>query len=166
MKIEDTQQPSYGPPNKPLIGNPVKVTLDLPIFYATERGPVAWPHSILCGQAFAETVLTDCERILKNYNYALVHLGIYNPRYARRKNGTDIKPLRWSNHAYGEAMDFKGIIADSGEGDFLDIESMMSKCPDRLDEIIDACLKAINAIGREPEIVNEDSWYHIGLWPK
>jgi hypothetical protein len=165
MTIEPTQQPSDGPADKPIVKNPVRVTMDLPLFYATERGPVAWNHSIFCGKAFADTVLKQCSEILTEYNYALVHLGVYNPRQARHKDGSLIQPPRWSNHAYAEAMDFKGVITDGGEGTFLDIAAMKSTCPDKLQRLLDACHDSIVALGRKPEIVDERGWYHIGLWP-
>lgn len=165
MKEEPAEQPGGGPSGKPLIKNPVKVTLDIPVYYATERGPRPWHHSILCGKAFADTVLRECEIILQDQSLALVHLGFYNPRQARRKDGTPIQPPRWSNHAYGEAMDFKGVITNSGEGDFLEIADMESTMPDTLNEIMKSCGIAITAAGRRPEIVNEGGWVHIGLWP-
>ncbi len=163
MKVEPSEQPVGGPPGKPLIENPVKVTLDIPVFYATERGPVPWNHSIICGKAFADTVLKECESLMQDRGLGLVHLGFYNPRQARRKDGTIIQPPRWSNHAYGEAMDFKGVITESGEGEFLEVADMES---DVLDKIIESCRSAIEAAGRKPEIVDEGSWYHIGLWPQ
>jgi len=165
MEKEISNQPNWGPPEKPPIQNPVKVAMDIPLFYATERGPTSWNHSVVCGEAFADTVLKECERIFQEQNLALVHIGFYNPRKARRKDGTIIQPTRWSNHAYGEAVDFKGVITNSGEGEFLGIADMESTMPETLKEIVESCEKAIIDAGREPEIVHEGDWYHIGLWP-
>jgi hypothetical protein len=164
MEKEISSQPNWGPPDKPLVKNPVKVTMDIPIYYS-EAGGFTLNKSIICGEAFADTVLKECEKILQVQDLALVHLGFYNPRKARRKDGSIIKPVRWSNHAYGEAVDFKGVIKGSGEGDFLGIAEMESTMPETLKKIVESCERAIIAAGRKPEIVHEGDWYHIGLWP-
>lgn len=165
MVVKPGVRPGNGPPGKPVISDPVNVTMDIPLYYATERGPVVWNHSIFCGRAFANTVLKQCSTILAEYNFALVHLGVYNPRKARHRDGTDIVPVRWSNHAYAEAMDFKGVITEGGEGKFLDIVAMKKQCPEALNKLTDSCRNSIEEIGRKPEIVDEVSWLHIGLWP-
>jgi hypothetical protein len=165
MQIAPTHQPTQGPPEKPIVKDPVLVKLDIPLYYAAEQGPVPWHHSILCGRAFAETVLQQCNEILTASNCGLVHIGIYNPRQARRKDGTLIQPIRWSNHAYGEAMDWSGVITDAGNGDYLNISKMKGQCPEILQKIIDTSRQAIAKLGREPEMVDEGGWYHIGLWP-
>ncbi len=92
--------------------------------------------------------------------------GFITHAQARRKDGTLIQPVRWSNHAYGEAVDFKGVVTENGAGEFLGIAEMKEQCPDKLDFLIDACNQAIIAIQRKPEIVDEGDWCHIGLWPK
>jgi hypothetical protein len=166
MHIETTKQPTDGPANKPTVVNPVLVTMDIPLFYATERDPVPWHHSIFCGKAFADTVLVECEKLLKEEGSALVHLGVYNPRQARHKDGTPIVPPRWSNHAYGEAMDFRGIITDNGNGHFLGISDLKKQKPNFLNELTSACKAAIIALHRKEEIVDEGGWLHMGLWPK
>jgi len=165
MEKEITNQPSWGPSDKPLIDNPVKVTMDIPLYYLDDSG-FSLNHSVVCGEAFADTVLKELERILQEQNLALVHIGFYNPRKARRKDGTLIQPVRWSNHAYGEAVDFKGVKTDSGEGEFLGIAEMEATMPETLEEIVDSCNRAIIDAGREPEIVHEGDWYHLGLWPE
>ena len=164
MEKEIIDQPSGGPPDKPLIKNPVEVTMDFPVYYADDSG-LKLNHSVICGEAFADTVFKECERIFQEQNLALVHIGFYAPRLARRKDGTLIEPPRWSNHAYGEAMDFKGVITDSGEGEFLGIADMESTMPETLREIVESCERAITDAGREPEIVHEGNWYHVGLCP-
>jgi hypothetical protein len=165
MKIKATQQPKDAPADKPLVKQPVFAELDIPLFYATERGPMPWHHSIFCGQTFADTILAECEKLCLAENFALVHLGVYNPRKARHKNGTEIKPTRWSNHAYGEAMDFKGIMTDNGAGQFLDIKALKAERPDFLATLKQACETAINSKGRQAEIVDEGGWLHLGIWP-
>lgn len=166
MRIRRTTQPGGGPEWKPLVKTPVVVTLDVLVFYCTERGPVPSLRGIMCGKVFAATVLTEMNRILGGYGFALVHIGVYVPRRARKADGTLIRPARWSNHAYGEAMDFKGIITERGEGKFLDIAAMKRGCPKKLREILEACESAICARNRRPEIVDEGGWIHIGLWPE
>jgi hypothetical protein len=96
MKIEPTTQSTLPPPNKPPVNNPVLVAMDVPVFYMNERGPTPSTHGIFCGKAFADTVLTELNAILQAGGLGLVHLGVYNPRQARHKDGTPILPARWS----------------------------------------------------------------------
>ncbi|MBD9358619.1 hypothetical protein [Methylomonas albis] len=165
MQIQATDQSHDGPSNKPQVDTPVLAKLDIPLFYATERGPIPWQHSVFCGKAFAETVLTECEKLFQDNNYGLVHIGVYNPRQARHKDGTPIIPIRWSNHAYGEAMDFKGVYTDNGNGEFLGIARMKAEIPGFLNSLHTACETAVTAINRKPEIVDEGDWLHLGIWP-
>jgi hypothetical protein len=165
MNIEPTGQPGWGPADKPLVKNPVNVALDVPVYYCEDDGAFTQNETIFCGRAFADTVLIECNKILQANNFALAHLGFYYPRKARRKDGSIIKPERWSNHSFGEAVDFKGVITEGGEGEFLGIEAMKEQCPDKLQALVQACQTAIKAINRNAEIVDEGEWYHIGLWP-
>ena len=166
MKIEPTTQSTLPPPDKPLVNSPVLVELDVPLFYMTERGPIPWAHKVFCGKTFADTVLTEVNAVLQAGGLGLVHLGFYNPRQARRKDGTPIVPARWSNHAYGEAVDFKGVVRGANPDDFLDIAAMKAGLSAVLADIENRCASAIKAIDRKPEIVDEGGWLHIGIWPK
>jgi hypothetical protein len=167
MKIIPTKQSKLPPSDKPEVKDPVRVYMDIPLYYYTERGPVPWNHSIFCSQPFAVTVLETMNEILGREKMGLVHLGIYNPRRARKRNGTPIQPVRWSNHAYGEAIDWRGTVDE--EGVFYSVDHL-NETPtiekELLTEIWSGCSKLIEATGRKPEIVNEGRWIHIGLWPE
>lgn len=163
MNIQPTQQPSQGPAGKPLIANPVLVTMARPVYYVTDRGPIPSTHPILCGKAFANTVLLVMSRCLEAAGWSIAHVGVYNPRQARRKDGSLIKPVRWSNHAFAEAMDFKGIVGDDGK--LISIGEMKQRHPELLAQLRDGCEQAIRGIERKAEIVDEGGWLHIGLWP-
>jgi len=166
MEIRASTQSTDGPPDKPEVENPVKVTLDVPSYYMTERGPLLSKRAIFCGKAFADTVLTELNAILSAAQCGLLHLGFYNPRKARDKNGKTFIPERWSNHAFGEAVDFKGVVRNNDPDDFLDIAGMKQKAPELLTRIQTRCAAAIEAAGRKAEIVDEGGWFHIGIWPK
>ena len=140
--------------------------MDVPMYYMTERGPIPWNHRVYCGRAFADTVLRQVNRTLAEGRLAMVHIGVYNPREARRKDGTLIQPVRWSNHAYGEAMDFKGVMVANGAGNFLTVRDMRRQIPDLLDTLVSRCHSAITAQRRKPEIVDEGDWLHVGIWPR
>ena len=164
MRIIATSQSTWGPPDKPRVANPVKATLTIPVFYATERGPVPYTQPIFCGRVFAETVLKALERCCLGWQFGLVHIGLYNPRKARKADGKVIRPVRWSNHAYGEAMDFKGIVTNLGQGRFYNIKRMQWGCPSKLGDVWTGCEEAIESKGLRPEIVDEQDWLHIGIW--
>ena len=167
MQIVPTGQSSLPPPDKPLVQDPVKVTMDIPLFYVTERGLIPWQHSIFCSRAFADTVLQVMNVTLGALGLGMGHIGFYAPRQAKKKDGSLIQPVRWSNHAYGEAVDWKGIMTANGEFRGVDIiHDAAAMDLTLLREIWGKCGAAIMAIGRKPEIVSEGSWIHIGLWPK
>jgi hypothetical protein len=165
MKIVETRQPAGPPEDKPAVASPVLVTLDRPFYYVSERGPVPSAHPLFCGRAFAETVLAVMHELLEGQGLAVAHVGVYNPRFARRANGKPILPKRWSNHAYGEAMDFKGVV-EEGDPDLIGLDAMRRRWPDLLPALAERCGTEIKRIGRRPEIVDEGGWLHIGLWPK
>ena len=160
MKIEACGQPDGGPANKPRIENPVRVTLEIPVFYSGTGAlqPVKTP--IMCGRVFAETALAVMERVLKAHGKGLVHLGVYNARMARRKDGTPITPPRWSNHSFGCAIDWSGIATG-------DQWQSMAKLKD--DPVVMAIRRearvAIVSTARKPEIVDEGGWIHVGFYP-
>lgn len=162
MQIVTTGQPQ-GPDNKPQIHDPVLVTMDRPVYYVTERGPTVSTHPLFCGRAFAVSVLDVMRDQLEASGWSIAHVGIYNPRQARHKDGSLIKPARWSNHAYAEAMDFKGLVGANGK--LVSIADMKQKFPEVLERLKEGCEKAIAALGRRAEIVDEGGWMHIGLWP-
>lgn len=165
MKISPCGQSTLPPPDKPLVQNPVLVSMDVPLYYMTEHGPVGWAHDVFCGKAFADTVLEQLNQMFKDSGRGLVHIGFYNPRKARRKDGSPVTPERWSNHAYAEAVDFKGLVLDGDPGRFVSIAGMKASMPSQLSEIRSRCERAINAIGRRAEMVDEGEWLHMGLWP-
>lgn len=166
MRITPTRQSTLPPPDKPLVASPVLVQMDIPLFYMTERGPIPWAHKIFCGKSFAETVLKEMNAILLSTSFGLVHIGFYNPRKARKRDGTPIVPTRWSNHAYGEAMDFKGITTEATGKSLVSIVQMKISHPDLLASIKSRTSQSIIGHGRKPEVVDEGDWLHIGIWPK
>ena len=158
MKVTPCQQPRIH--GQPIIIDPVSCEMNIPLFYA-DTGE--WEHPIVCSRDFSITVLHVMENVLKPENCGLVHLGIYSARKARHKDGSPIIPERWSNHSYGEAMDFSGVVC---KGIQIGIKDMKKVEPSLLKRIIDGCETAIKGIGRLPEIVDEESWFHIGIWPR
>lgn len=161
MKITKAQQPAGA--DAPIVHDPVYVTMDRPVYYVTERGPTLSVHPIFCGLAFATTVLDVMQNTVEAAGWSIAHVGVYNPRPARHKDGSLIKPKRWSNHAYAEAMDFKGVVGANGK--LVTIAEMKQRHPELLKKLLDSCAKAIAALGRRAEIVDEGGWIHIGLWP-
>lgn len=165
MKIQPTKQP-LAPPGRPDITRPVLVGMDVPLYYLQTAGhPVLWEHDIFCSDDFAAHVLVLLNHWAKKHAFAVVHLGVYNARKARHKDGTPIVPARWSNHAYGEAMDFAGIIPALGQGKFMTIEEMQDGCPAKLNDLSHLVRSAILGEGRQPEIVDEGGWIHLGMFP-
>lgn len=166
MKISPTVQAST-PPGRPDVYRPVKASLGVPLYYLRAKGEtVEWKHSVFCSETFAETVLVLLEEWARKHRFAIVHLGFYAARQARKRNGQPIMPPRWSNHAYGEAVDFAGIITDNGQGQYLNLDAMKDGCPAKLAELKRLCLNAISSEGREPEIVDEGEWLHVGIFPR
>lgn len=156
-----TQPPSIN--HSPPVLYPVNATMDAHLFYNTERGPVIWPHPIFCSLLFSQLVLSPLDVFLVKNNYALVHIGIFNPRPARHVDGSLIKPVRWSNHAYGKAMDFKGIITDNGAGEFIEYKKLKST-NNPIIAVINDIREDIVKAHYQPEIVDEHSWLHIGIF--
>jgi hypothetical protein len=168
VKITPSAQPTCPPANKPKITEPVTAKLEVPVYYNTERGPVPSNNKLFAAEVLAETVLAELEQWAKKYHFALVHIGLYNPRPARTASGAPIlkngKP-RWSGHAYALGIDFKGIITENGDGDFLDTNALADGAPKKFQELLHNVRTAIAAKHREAEIVKEPSWYHLGLKP-
>lgn len=146
----------------PQLTDPVNALFNCRIFYATDEGIIDGGRRFFCERIFAITVLSEIENWCLKYGFGMVHIGSYNPRYARHKNGTEIKPRRWSNHAYGLAIDFKGIKDNNGR--FISFENMQLQCPAKLNELIGNIKHAIAGKNRRAEIVDEGQWVHIGIW--
>lgn len=163
MIISNSPQHPSRPAEAPLVANPVLVRMDRPVYYVTERGPTLASSPIFCGQAFADTVLKAMHDVLETAGWSIAHIGVYNPRLARKASGAPIIPKRWSNHAYGEAMDFKGIITP--KGNLIDIRQMREQHGPLLQNLLSVCQIRTNKARRRAEIVDEGGWYHIGLWP-
>lgn len=163
VTADPAKQQSGGPADKPVVKSPVTAKLPVPTYVYTSK-PVETKH-IYCAKIFSDTVLSKISTILAKRDLALVHVGVYVPRKARKANGEPIVPERWSNHAYGEAMDFKGVITDNGKGKYLSIPEMKEEYPDLLQEIQTSSRDAILRENRRPEIVDEGGWIHIGLFP-
>lgn len=166
MKITPTTQ-SARPPGRPDIHKPVNVTLGVPLFYLQAKGhPVPWDHDIFCSDDYAVHVLALLNHWAQMHSFALVHLGFTVVRKARKRDGTPITPERWSNHSYGLAMDFAGIITNLGQGRYLDIDGMKDGCPAKLADLLKLIRSSILSEGRKPEIVDENDWIHLGIYPK
>lgn len=163
LRAVPAEQRGGGKDGAPQVVQPVNVSLSLPVYYVTERGPIESHRPIYCGRAFADTVLAAFEGVLAGTGWGVAHVGVYFARHARHKDGSLIKPARWSNHAYGEAWDFKGLV--TAQGHLIGIRQMRQEQPDTLEGLLKACERAIVQAGRKPEIVDEGGWVHIGLWP-
>ena len=145
----------------PVVQEPVNATFLGDVYYVTERGPVLWPHPFYCARVFAYSVLDAIDRIMAGERCAMAHIGCYNPRLARKRNGDLIQPKRWSNHAYGEAIDFRGVVSE--EGVYIPYRMMEKRLTE---ELKTACAEKIAAVGRKAEIVDEGDWLHLGIWPE
>lgn len=168
MIISTSPQHPGRPAHAPPVQRPVLVTMDRPVYYVTERGPTPGSSPIFCGQAFADTVLAAMRDVLESAGWSIAHVGVYNPRQARRANGALIRPPRWSNHARGEAVDFKGLVHSNNKNQvpsLVDIPLMKKRHKPLLDNLLAECEARIKAAHRRPEIVDEGGWIHIGLWP-
>jgi hypothetical protein len=143
----------------PIVVRPVRVWLDIPVFYATENGFVPSNGGIYCAELFSQCVLKPINEYCKMRNFSFVHIGCYNPRPARKKNGDPILDvngaMRWSNHAFGSAIDAKGVILD---GEF----RLFTLKEDK--EMFDKIIQNIFQAGKKPEIVDEKGWWHIGYF--
>lgn len=167
MRITSTRLRTDIPAGVPVLQDPVNVELDVPVYYVNERGPIRVFGPQYCERIFANTVLKTLNSILNERNLGLAHLGIYNARMARHANGTPILPARWSNHAYGCAMDFKGVVLPGLDPKLLDVKTMLNdpQYKPLLNEAQAQCRASIVNIQRRPEIVDEGGWVHVGIWP-
>ena len=167
MKITPATRRSDIPAGAPVLQDPVNVVLDVPVYYVNERGPIRMYSAQYCERIFATSVLKTMNAILRDRNLGLAHLGIYNARMARHADGRPILPERWSNHSYGCAMDFKGVVLPGDEPVLLAI-SALKQDPAYKVLLTDAeaqCRASIVNTKRKPEIVDEGGWVHIGIWP-
>lgn len=160
MIIEKANQPK---PEYPQLIDPVNATFETDVYYADDENPNKARKTFYCDRVFAVCVLKEIEKWCLRYGFHPVHLGCYVPRYARKFNGEEIKPRRWSNHSYGLAIDFKGIIS---EGKYIPFSELTKNAPKKLLELVTAIKTQIKAHNRGAEIVNEgpNSWMHIGIW--
>jgi hypothetical protein len=166
MIIEPVRIAPARPIGAPQLIDPVNVRLAARLHYADGQTLVPVRSPLYCERVFADTVLTVLDTIAAEHQIGLVYLGLYNPRAARRKDGSPIKPERWSNHAYGLALDFKGIMGSNGAGQYLPVSAMRSLVwNEMLVDIETRCRNAIAAAGRKAEIVDEGAWIHFGIWP-
>ena len=164
MKITTTGQPAMRPANAPLMKNPCTVKLDVPVFYNTERGPIPSNGGIVCSSDFAKTVLAALETWAKTYHFGIVHIGCYNPRMARNMNGTPILPARWSNHAFGTAIDFAGVLV-GGSLVIVRTGELETGAAKKWAELITAVTTSITHAGYRPEVVREGGiWEHLGFY--
>lgn len=165
MKIEPTGQPTGGEPDKPVLKDPVKVTLDVDVFYMGSGKPAESSNVITCDRAHALLVYGPLNDWCVQHGFALCHLGTYYPRKARKPNGTLIlyrgKP-RWSGHAWG-ACDWEGVIASDGK--HYNVNDLKAGAPAKLKALITNLKTGIAAAGRRAEIVEEPHWIHAGLVP-
>lgn len=160
--IEPTWQRNGRPADAPEVADPVLVRMRCPVYFAlSETESRLMPDMIFCARVFAETVLATMDTILAETGLGFCHVGAYNPRRARGVNGRPLASGRWSNHAYGTAVDWKGVVRD---GRLLNVRAMQKEMPGLVKNITTRCEAAIQRAGRRPEIVNEGGWIHIGIW--
>jgi hypothetical protein len=157
MIIETTKRRAE--PGAPILRDPVEVTLSVPVYYDDGKDLILSKSKIFCERVFANTVLKVLDAMALEKQYGVVHVGVYNARKARRKDGTEIKPTRWSNHAYGLAIDFKGWRTKDGEYLKVSADKTMAG------EVIDRVRVSVEAAKRKPETVDEGGWAHLGIWP-
>ena len=124
MKITAATRRTDIPAGAPVLQDPVHVVLDVPVYYVNERGPIRMHEAQYCERIFATSVIKTMNAILKDRNLGLAHLGIYNARMARHADGSPILSARWSNHSYGCAMDFKGLVLLEDEPVLRDIKAL------------------------------------------
>ena len=167
MRITPATRRTDIPAGAPVLQDPVNVVLDVPAYYVNERGPIRVYSAQYCERIFATSVLRTMNTILQSKNLGLAHLGIYNARMARHADGSPILPARWSNHSYGCAMDFKGVVLPGDEPVLVDIRALHQDPGYRvlLRDAEAQCRGSIVNIHRRPEIVDEGAWFHIGIWP-
>lgn len=161
MIIDKANQPKEGYPK---FTDPVFATVDCHVFVHTSDGDVAGAKKFYCDRIFAVCVLKELEKWCIKYGFSFIHIGCYNPRNARKRNGEDIIPIRWSNHSYGLAIDFKGIKDNNGKAIYY--PELKTAAPKKFLELIAGIKKAIQDHGRYSEIVDDGQWLHIGIWVK
>lgn len=171
--MNDAQHPDFfitpcaaqpAPDGAPAVVSPCLAHMSVPLFYPDNLThlPKPWHHDIYCAEPFAQTILATLDRLLAERGLGLVHLGIYNPRQARHRDGTPIQPPRWSNHAYGSAIDFWGVVLADGTPMPW---ARMKKFGVLTKSIPDQCGAVLAKAGLRPEIVDESSWLHLGYFP-
>lgn len=167
MKITPFKGKLEYAPNAPHIIDPVVVTLDVSVYYVTERGLVSSNRGIVVSRVFAETVLAAQEEEAKQYGFGIAHVGFFVSRPARDRQGRDFLPLRWSNHAKGCGEDFKGYVVTDAEGQpkLVGIQELKRTAPAKFTGLLKAVRAKLKARGLREEIVDEGTWVHLGLYP-
>ena len=163
MKLTSISQPAGGPAGKPKLLSPVSAVLQSSVHYMTENGPVPSVRGIVCARTFAEVILGTMDTWALQYDFGLVHLGVYNPRTKRHRDGTDILVHGhkvWSNHAFGEAIDFRGILSD---GVFYGVDRAEQDFPKKWHELLQQLNAAMAAKGLPKEFIPEGRWQHFGI---
>lgn len=166
MQLVPAPQRTDRPDGFPDVIDPVNATLKIPLYYVNDdkKPPQRWNHPAFVSRIFANTVLAALETSLEPSGYGIAHVGIYSARYARRADGTEITPRRFSNHGLGLALDFKGLVDIHGHyTSYQNIITMGKTTIMAL--IIEPVTLAIEKAGRKPEIKDESGWLHIGIWP-
>jgi hypothetical protein len=165
MKIERLKKPSVVIVGAPVLAKPVRVELGVPLWYSGGMSLGAGLEKVdwlECEEVFARSVLEALEEWALRWGFGITHLGCLVVRRARYADGRVIQPIRWSNHAYGLAIDWSGIV--DGKGRWYRVDKMKTACPAKLRDVLDMVRKAIAEKGRESEIVDEGGWYHLGIW--
>lgn len=164
MQITATGQPAGGEPGKPILKDPVQVTLDVDVYYLGSGTPKAASRTITCDRAHALLIYQPLNDWCVKHGFALCHLGTYYPRKARKPNGQAIlykgKP-RWSGHAWG-AIDWEGVIAN---GQHYNVNDLKAGSPAKMYELYQTIKAGAQHAGRRLEYVEEPHWRHVGLVP-
>lgn len=165
MKIDPTGQPAGGESGKPILKDPVKVTLDVDVYYMGSGTPQKASRTIICDRAHALLIYAPLNDWCVKHGFALCHLGTYLARKARKANGQPIlyrgKP-RWSGHAWG-ACDWWGVKASDGK--FYNVNDLKAGAPAKMLELYQTIKTGVQLAGRKLEYVEEPHWRHIGLVP-
>jgi len=162
MKVEIAKVHPGKPLAAPRVVKPVWCYLESRVYYVGGSGRDE-TRSLYCAEAFARLVLGPMDEWAKRHGFGLLHLGCYAPRQARKANGQIIKPARWSTHSYGLGIDWAGIV--DGRSQVIRTPAMRTACPAKLQELVEAVRASIAAGGRRAEIVEEPTWWHLGIWP-
>lgn len=165
MLITKANQPGKGYPK---LMEPVNAEMSVEVkYYAGENDLRDWLRPFYCERVFANTILRSIGTWCVKWGFkGFVHIGCYNARKARHLDGTLIKPTRWSNHAYGLAVDFKGILDE--HGNFVTFKELRDNAPMKWNELLNNIKTAIEGLGNTMEVKDEGNglYIHLGIWHK